>query len=431
MRNYLSLIFFFVFHSLIIAQQDLLDLITESEDTLTIEQAINTALDKNPQLNQLRQKIEGKKSEFWGLFGLQSPTLTYFKEGVPLADSRVFSEKRISLIQNIDFPLKSFFKLKSNQYSVKSLEFQYQAEVFKLKSEVKKAYVEVLYWIEIMKLRKISKDLAKSFQTTTQEKFETGSISELELMNADILLSEAENDFIDAQMWLNKARYNLFNLIGLNPEEQKYSLRFTDSLSYFNFHIPQKEILSSLQDQPIYLSKAYELNSIDYLRSQNWSSLLPDIYLNYYRQNYSSKFDHYGIEVGLKVPLWFMFDQRSQIQQSEARYQEAIWNQKETLLMLKKDIEYAWHSYETSQFTIENFRNKIGPKADSLLQLSLEAYKLGQIDFLRLLNVQNTFISSKNRYLTALKDYYINAIELEKYLRRDIVFSKQRSENDK
>jgi len=61
-------------------------------------------------------------------------------------------------------------------------------------------------------------------------------------------------------------------------------------------------------------------------------------------------------------------------------------------------------------------------KAAELQNLSLRAYQLGEVDLLNLLNAQKIYLASEQRYLTALRDHYLQLISLEKYLDQELVF---------
>jgi len=54
--------------------------------------------------------------------------------------------------------------------------------------------------------------------------------------------------------------------------------------------------------------------------------------------------------------------------------------------------------------------------------LTLEAYKLGEIDLLNLLNAQQLYLDTRKNYLKVLQDYYLQLIELEKYMNKEIVY---------
>ena len=409
--------------SLMFAQEDeeLHEMMTGS-DTLTVKKAVTIAHINNPLLKQLNERINAKKGEFWSSTGIHSPSLLLMKEGIPDNNSTGFSEKRWTISQSIDFPLKSYFRLKRIGKEEDALQLLLRSEELRIKSEVKKSYTEIIYALDILKLRREALEITKTLANSAKARVETGQASELESMNAEILNAEAQNDYADASRMLNKARYNLFNVMGLDPDEQKYSIMFTDSLTYVDFYVSQKEILEQLETQPGYLSVASESDAASFGKYEAWNSILPDISFSYYKQNFLGKYDHYGVELGLKIPLWFMFGQRGKIESATAYHNEIEWKKKETMLEYKKQIEHAWHSYETSKSTIKRYINLISVKANDLQSLTLEAYKVGQADLLTLLNAQRTYINSRIRYLDALKDYYEQMIELEKYLQKDVVF---------
>jgi cobalt-zinc-cadmium efflux system outer membrane protein len=61
-------------------------------------------------------------------------------------------------------------------------------------------------------------------------------------------------------------------------------------------------------------------------------------------------------------------------------------------------------------------------KASQLQSMTLKAYQLGEIDLLNLLNAQQTYLANEQRYLSALRDYYLQLVALEIYLDRELVY---------
>ena len=70
-----------------------------------------------------------------------------------------------------------------------------------------------------------------------------------------------------------------------------------------------------------------------------------------------------------------------------ARKDELGWKQEEVRLGIKKQIEYAWHSYSVSRRIIQRYNDTMKEKASILRSMALRSYQLGQIDLLNLLNV--------------------------------------------
>jgi cobalt-zinc-cadmium efflux system outer membrane protein len=141
-----------------------------------------------------------------------------------------------------------------------------------------------------------------------------------------------------------------------------------------------------------------------------------------YKQDYGSGYKFTGFEVGLRIPIWYPFEQKGKINTVLARKDEIRWQQEEIRLNTKKQIEYAWHNYSVSRSIIQRYNETLQEKAAHLQRLTLRAYQLGEVDLLNLLNAQQTYLSSEQRYLIALRDYYLQLVALEKYLEDDLVY---------
>ncbi len=393
------------------------------ESELTVKRALELAREKNPQINQLRQQIDEKKGQWWSSWGLADPELTYFNEGIDKETNEGFTERRWTLTQSIDFPLTTYYGLRKVGLEEASLESRLHAQCLSLKMDIKSQYTELVYTQEIVHLRREQLQIAQRLQDAAVTRLEVGESSELDLMKADILLAVSQNSLDESNRLFHQARYNLFNLIGLDPEEQTYDIQFPDTLVYVEVDLDEDSVLDMLDKQPEYFSISQQLKATEFGLSKAWTTLLPKIDLSYYRQNYGDGFDNYGYQIGVNIPLWFPLNQRGMIQTAKAQKRISQWQQKETSLELKRQLELAWHSYEVSKVAIERFHDQVRAKAARLSNLTLEGYLVGEIDQLTLLEAQRTYLNSEKDYFDILKTYYLRLIELEKFMQQDLVFS--------
>ncbi len=394
-----------------------------SQDSLlTIQMAVESAYNRNAELQQLyaqlRQKENLKKTET----GISAPEISYFKEGVSSGPGDPFAEQRFTISQEIDFPLTTAYRLKGISQELEALRYQVQAREKAIKVDVKSRYVEVVYALRLQASRQNQLALAQDLYNAVYTKFETGMGNGIDLANAELRLDQAKNDLDQTEWVLHQARYGLFFSMGLPVEDQKYSIQFSDTLSAVDIEISQILTLSVQEKQPEFLATQNELKASDYFLKEARSNILPDIRLNLYTQDYGTGYDYRGFEVGLRIPIWYPLDQRGKINIALAKQEEIQWKQNEVKLSMKKQIEYAWHNYSVSRTIIERYNSTMKGKADQLRSLTMRAYQLGEIDLLNLLNAQQTYLSSEERYLTALRDYYLQLVTLEKYLEEDLVF---------
>jgi len=305
---------------------------------------------------------------------------------------------------------------------LKALGFELRAREREIKVEVKSKYVEVLYALRLRQSRENQLKLAQDLYNAVYTRFETGMGNGIDLINAELKLDEARNDLDQSEWILHQARYGLFYAMGLPAEEQKYSIRFTDTLSAKDIEITQIFALAVQEEQPDFKASQHELNASRFFIQEAKSNYLPDMSLSLYKQNYGSGYHFNGFEVGLRIPLWSPLEQKGKISMAKAKQTEVEWKQQEIRLEMKKQIEYAWHNYSVSRVIVNRYIETMHQKAAQLQSLTLRAYQLGEIDLLNLLNAQQTFLTSEQRYLSALRDYYLQLVILEKYLDEDLVY---------
>jgi len=389
---------------------------------LTINDAVDQAIKNNAQINQMRSQLNQKREEWRIQMGVSAPEFSYMKEGINNKAADPFQEQRMTISQSVDFPLTTAYRIKGIREEEKAMEFSIQEEERKVKVGVKSRYIEVIYAIHLQKLRDQQLKLATELYNAVFTQFETGIGNGMDLTKAELQVAESNNDIDDARRQLHMARYSLFFQMGLPPENQKYTIEFMDTLQSKDVEISQITALSVLTEQPSYKSSERELAASGYFLKEARSNILPDIRFNLYKQDYGTGYNFNGFELGLSFPIWYPLEQKGKIRMNLARQEEIQWKQKEIRAGVKEQIEHAWHSYEVSRSTIKRYDETIRSKAEKLRTLTLSAYRLGEIDLLNLINAQQIYLNSQQRYLLALRDFYIQLVELERFLDLELVY---------
>jgi outer membrane protein, heavy metal efflux system len=392
------------------------------DSLLTIQEAVESAFRQNTELQRFRAVIKQEENRWRAEAGISPPEVSYFKEGIGSGPGDVFDEKRISVSQGIDFPLTTAYRLKGISGEVKAIRLREEALKNEIRAEVKSYYIEVLYALYLQKSMQNQLELAQELNKAVFTKFETGMATGIDLANAELRLEEAKNDQDQNEWILHRARYGLFYVMGLPEDEQLYSVAFLDTLQTVDIGISQIEALLTKRNHPQFLAVQHEIESADYFLKEAKSNVLPDLRLSLYKQNFGEGFHFRGFEVGLRIPLWYPLEQKGKINQAVAHREEITWKQKQVSLEIKRQIEYAWHNYDVSRSIIQRYHAMMKNRAAQLQELSLRAYQLGEIDLLNLLTAQQTYLNSEQRYLSALRDYYLQLVSLEKYLGEELVY---------
>lgn len=392
------------------------------ENLLLIQQAVDSALLNNPDLNQAKAVLSQYENEWRTLTGIEAPEISYFEEGINHDVAKPFEERRWTISQTIDFPSTTIYRLKAVKQEAKALSYRVKAMENEIKSQVKSRYIEVLYALHLKTVGEKQKALADELYNAVYTQFETGMGNGMDLMNAELQVAEAENVLNEAERLLHMARYSLFYLMGLEVSEISYGIQFSDTLKSSEVEIKQIQALAVLQEQPNYMAALCDFQASQNKLKEAKSNILPDIRFNLYQQNYGNGFNYNGFEIGLSIPIWLPFEQRGKIKMAEARQTEIEWKQKSIELDMKQQIEHAWHSYQSSKQIIDRYNETMSSKSQKLQQLSLKAYQLGEIDLLNLINAQQTYLINQKRYLSSLRDYYLQLVQLEKFLNQELVY---------
>ena len=391
-------------------------------DQLSVYDAIALAEVQSPLLNRLRAQLEGQEGLRLTAFGLQAPEVRYGREGIRSMPGPDYAEQRWVLTQTVDFPLQSYYRLRRIGTEGDALAAQLEAERALLRARVKRSYTGLVYAQELVHLRRQEVQLGNALLQAVITRVEVGEAAELDQMKVEIQLAEAQSNLEEAERTFHQERYALFNVIGLDPEDQRYGIQFPDTLIYFNADIDQEDVLASLGQQPELRSADLRLDAARLGIKQNKSAVLPRMMISYFPQDFGTGYNAHGFEVGFSLPVWFFLNNRGEVRQARAEAQQRSWERQAVYLDLKKQVEQVWHGYETSQRTIQRFNEVVQARADELLRLTQEGYELGELDLLTLLDTQRTYLSSQQRYYNALRDYYNDLIDLERFVGRDLVF---------
>ncbi|MDR9415699.1 MAG: TolC family protein [Gracilimonas sp.] len=393
---------------------------TSEFSSLTVSKALEIAFQQNPQIKQLEYQIKAQKNQEVLALRIEDPEISYFKEGI---DGDNFSEQRWAVSQSLEFPLSGYYRKQLEQSTTQSLELQLQDLKNQVKFNVKAAYTHLAYALRVGTLAGERVRLFENVREAAQARSDMGESSEIDAMQADLQLQEARNNSETIFKEIMNARYDLFQTIGLDPEEQTYDIGFPDTLSYINVDIDQEEVMEQLEHHPKLKQLKKQVEASNFGKKLAKSSYLPNLNLTYYRQDFGNDYDFYGFEVGVSIPLWFAGNQAQKVQQTHAIQNATEWKYLDSRLLIKKKAEQTWHSYESAKKNIDRFLENIQAKSLELVQMTQKGYSLGELDLLTLLEAQRTYLRTQESYYQTLRDYYLTVIELERFLQSDLIFN--------
>ena len=390
--------------------------------TISVQEAIELAEARNPALGQARQQARAARARWWEAFALEAPQVSYLKEGVPLSGGPGFHERRWSLAQRLQFPLTTWYGLSRASRSRRAAALEVTAERARLRSAVKQAYAEVIYARELLRLTEEELRLYRELEEAVRLRVRVGEAGGLESLKAEIETARALNALGRAEQRLAEARHGLLAMIGIGSGPASSSVEFPATMVFTDVQVTRDDILSGISSHAGLLSAEQELAAANAGVSEGWSRLLPDIEVQYFRQDFGRGWTDHGLQVGLRLPLWAPFEGRARIQQARAIERYAAWEVQGTRLELQQEMERSWAGYEAGRAAMARFESDILQRSTELLELTREGYRVGEVGLLTLLDTQRTYLDGERGYWETIRGYYRHLIDLERFLDRELVF---------
>ncbi|GIV46170.1 MAG: transporter [Ignavibacterium sp.] len=381
---------------------------------LSLNDAIDIALKQNPELIASRENIIGAKGRFWSGISLPSPEISVRYEWTPKDKSlKSFSERTQEVNQSFEFPTNYFLKGSKLNIEEDIAYYRFKQTEVIITSQIKSAYYNVLAKEEQLKTAEENLSIAEDFFKKAEIRYNVGEGTNLERLTAKVQFTEAKNNLEVVRNELKTAIAELNFALGYGRQsEEIFTLKDSLAFNEYKFSLDELFSLSSYANQKI---KIAELNLSSSLIDKKlaWSSILPGFNLSYFKQTRDGDNGYYGASFGISVPLWFMFQQRGQIQEASANV-----NISESELQLVKNEVYlrlksAFNDYENDLKQVKLYLNDILPQSDEIFRVATKSYDAGEITYLEYLQAKQTLITSKNNYIKALLKYYLSLFTLE------------------
>ena len=379
---------------------------------LTIENAVNIAIQNNPTIKAKRHKIEAAKGKIQQANLLPNLEISLLAEEMPTNEIGLNeSQNMVSLSQKIEIGGKR--KLRGDVAKQKKdiLEIDMQTAIRDITAQTKKAFFDVIISKDKLSLAKKNVEIAISLKNIADKRFEAGDIAKLGVFKAQVALSNAKTNVIGAEMKMFNATKRLQTIMG------------TTDLNF------QKLVPVKVTDIPaLNLGKLEELLLKNYPALQAQKSIvdlsllkvketkrkrIPDIDLSIGYKRLSAT-DEDTIQAGITLPLPFF--NRNQGNIIEAN--ELLYKAKDDETAAKNELLFqlgnAFSMYKAARELVRSFVDTLIPQTEESLKIAKQGYEHGEFDYLDVLDAQRTLATTNVSYLKTLNKLFSSITEIER-----------------
>ncbi|MDZ7719881.1 MAG: CusA/CzcA family heavy metal efflux RND transporter [Balneolaceae bacterium] len=374
--------------------------IAQDSNGITLDQAIESALQENKQLQSEEYKIERREALKRSTFDLGDTELFYSRAEAETGISWGIESYGIS--QELPFPTRFINRRKSEGSKVDLQQSAYNLTKSELIRNVRTAYYQVAYGHQKLNLLSELRTVFEDFQRAAEVRFESGETGKLEQVAARSRYHRLEAEWQQARADL-EIYYDELQRWSYLSDSTRISEQPLEAMV-------QQEIISGeeaiLSQNPLLQYRENAVDVAEAERSLQRSEWLPDLSLEYRWQQIRGADGFYGFHVGVKVPLWFRGQQQRSkaasldLRAAQAEFEDqrfALQNQidqlQNELLKLQTQIDF----YQTEQMAL----------ADELLNTGRKSYNAGNIDYVTYVNYIDEAIEIKHSYLDLLYEYLL------------------------
>jgi cobalt-zinc-cadmium efflux system outer membrane protein len=390
------------------------------EKNFTLQQTVEFSRQNNGELKALREE-KGIREAGKIKAGLY-PNPVLEMDGTTGELSGSPSENRISVGISQEFLImgKRGKRLQVADKEIESFELQVENSERLLVEEVKATFYELLLAEKRVELAERSIALNNQLLEVTKLRFEADDIQELEVNLARVEVARREGRKAEAEQELYPAKARLLALMGLSPDE---TASFSGSLETKAFVKTLGELKGlALAKRPDIRALEAEKGKGDAEISLAQAERIPNITagIGYQREHTAIEVAGNDVKdrdnlVGLKVSIPIPLFDRNQagIREAKARKGSAESRHIFARKVVEREVEGAYARLTTAERSLLIYTKDIIPQLEENLKLVQEAYRLGEVGILTVIEEQKKFFEVNDSYLTALHDRQTALVKLE------------------
>lgn len=390
------------------------------QDAITVEQAVQMALEQNLDLKIQRQDLGMARGELLKAKVFSNPKLELQTEN----DNRFANEGEdgysIGLSQTFFIGPKRRYRTGIAGLNIGVANKGIENVQRLLIARAREAFYAVLLLQEKREVAQELIEINRRLVRLTEGRFRQGYAPELDVGLARIQLQQAQQSRVQIEKDLSLARANLNLLLG-RPAQAAFVAQgpFRDQeiqLDPFQLRQTAFSQRADLKAQEAVLEAA--AMEIDLAKAER----IPDVTFSLDYRRERSRFHPHGnvpdtdrfVGVGVSLPIPLFDRKRGEIAQAWARRKRASLELSLRRAVIEKEIVNAATRVEVAQRTFKRFRDGILPLAEDHFQLTQRAYAQGQAGILDVMEAQRRFSEARLGNLQALYEYNLALTEIER-----------------
>ena len=381
---------------------------SEAATILTLQKAIDLALDSNLDLAVARREIEATQGQVIQGQARPNPELAY-----SLEDQRAATRTQsVQINLPVEMGGKRAARITAAERGRDIAVEELNLRRVEIRAAVVAAFFETLAAQERAALAQASVDLAKRATDAVAKRVAAGKVSPVEETKARVAEAGVRVELAQAQSEQRSARARLASLLGANPP------RFTQVAGSVD-DLPNVPSLDDIQ-QRLSASSALRRAQLEVERRRSLADVerskqTPDVTvsLGVKRPNELARNQ---LMLGISVPLPLFDRNQGNLLEALKREDKARDELQALNLRLNTELLQARERLASVRGEIDILQREVLPGAKSAYDAATVGFGYGKFNYLEVLDAQRTYFAAKSQYLKALADAHRAAADMDRVI---------------
>ncbi len=376
----------------------------ERPQTLSLQQALQMAVENNYELKNARINVEIADKLRKTAFDLPAPEATYEWGQINSA----LSDRHLSISQSVAFPTVYISRSKLQKRNLLMRQSEFVVTEAAILRQIKTLYIQWMTAYAKHQLTQQEESIYRDFTRAVQLRYQTGEVPLLTQSVAETQALSIENKMYTNLMAQNEYEQMLKNLLGISgsyvPGQQMLKLPAPA--------LPA-EITENSAPSLAYLQT--KSNLMEAALSVERNKYFPAFNVGYFNQTIDETTGFDGWQVGVSVPLWF-WPQQAQVQVAKLQQQQVIAELDFQRTRLNSELHRLANQLILVQQMVDRFEAQALAKADQILTDSQTSLMAGEMTYFEFVMSISHAYQIKYDYLELLANYNLTIIQLEEII---------------
>ncbi|MBS0299794.1 MAG: TolC family protein [Proteobacteria bacterium] len=396
---------------------------SEAGNDLTLRDAVNLALLRNPELAAFSKEMRALEGATLQAGLLKNPELSVNVENVgniqklsgdinsqdSVAKEVVQQLTTIRIGQLIELGGKRAARVNAALLGEELAAKDYEASRVEMIARVANVFTEVLAAQERLKLAEETRQVAHNVVNTVTGRVQAGKVPPIEETRVKVGLSTTRIELEQAQRDLIAARKRLALLWNSSsPQFNKVLGNLESLIAPPNFQVLEARVL----DNPMALRAMKNIEHRKALLEVEQTRRIPNLTINAGVVHHAQLGGNTAV-ASVMVPLPLFDRNQGNLKEAYQRVDKAVDEQAAMELRLKTELAQSYETMSAVWNEINILRDEVLPGAKSAFNVMRRGYELGKFGLLELLDAQRVLFQNQLLYVRALANYQrlVNDIE--------------------